>query len=105
MFKPESTSIHQGTYVSVLLAFSAATLAFWSIAPWLALLAGALQMALNCALYSAYMQNPSSAARMHPLPAQLALFAAALLGLLSVLWLCARRDADPGAKTLAATHS
>lgn len=101
MFKPESTSIHQGTYVAVLLAFVAAILALWSVAPWLAIIVGALQITFNVVVYAPYMQDPSAAPKSHPLLGQLGVFAAALVGLLRLLSF----QRSPGARPDAGTET
>jgi hypothetical protein len=91
MFKPESTSIHQGSYVAVLLAFSAAVLALWSIAPLLAIAVAVLEIALNVVIYVVFMPPPNPGL----LAGELAIFIAASLGLLSLLWFCADRRKSP----------
>jgi hypothetical protein len=88
MFKAEATSIHQGTYVTVLLAFSASILALWAVTPWLALVVAALQIGLNFLLYGVLMGESAGAV---PSPdvllyGQLGLFVVALVCLVSLTW-------------------
>jgi len=54
MFRPLSTSIHQGTYVAVLLAFAAAILTLWTISPWLVFAIAALEILLNLLAYGVF---------------------------------------------------
>jgi hypothetical protein len=81
MFKPESTSIHQGSYVAVLFAYSAAILALCSTARWLAIAIAVLQIALNFAVY-AFPPKPGL------VPGELVTFIAALI---AMLWLLGAR--------------
>lgn len=62
MYEPNATSIHQGTYLTVLLTFSASMLALWAVKPWLALTAAAMQAGLNFLVYGVYMRGRAEAA-------------------------------------------
>jgi hypothetical protein len=44
MFGPDYAIVHQGTYLTVVLALAASSLAFWAIHSWLAITVGAIQM-------------------------------------------------------------
>ena len=46
MFGPESTFVHQGTYVTVILAFAGGVLGLWSVSEWLAYAVTVLQVIL-----------------------------------------------------------
>ena len=60
MYGPNYTVVHQGTYLTVILAFAGSSLAFWAIRPRLAIgLAGA-QIAYNAVLF--ILLSPSSIA-------------------------------------------
>jgi hypothetical protein len=89
MFRPESGAIHEGTYVAVLLASAGSTLALWSISRWLAAAAGALQVTLNFLAYGVYMREPGTPGVLTEGALQygnLALFVAAVIGVLALLW-------------------
>ena len=60
MFSSESITIHQGTYVVVLLGYAACLFAAWNVSRWLALCLGALQIGLNFMLYGILMRRPAS---------------------------------------------
>jgi len=51
MFGPHTTLVHQGTYLSIVLAIAGAYLIFWSAHPVLACILGFLQIAINAGLY------------------------------------------------------
>jgi hypothetical protein len=60
MFTPGSTSIHQGTYVAVLLASAGSVLAIWAASRWLAYAVSALQILQSILIYGVFMrQSPS----------------------------------------------
>lgn len=60
MFTGGSTSIHQGSYLAVLLAMAGSVLALWNISPLLAYLGGALQILESVFLYGVFMrQSPA----------------------------------------------
>jgi len=59
LFGPTATAIHQGTYVTILLALTGSMLAFWAVSRWLAWLVGGLEIALNFLIYVVLMR-PSS---------------------------------------------
>lgn len=88
MFRPEAGAVHEDTYVAVLLASAGSTLALWSISRWLALAAGALQIALNFLAYGVYMREPGTPGVLTEGALQygnLGLFVAALAGILVML--------------------
>jgi hypothetical protein len=63
MFVPGSTSIHQGTYVAVLLASTASVLAFWAVLRWLAYAVSAAQIMQSVLMYGFFMrQSPTEGA-------------------------------------------
>lgn len=80
MFKAESTSIHQGTYTAVLLAFAACTLALWAVAPRLCMTIVALQIIMNFLVYGVYRQTSTiaGASRASLVHGELVLFVIAL---------------------------
>jgi hypothetical protein len=88
MFKAESTSIHQGTYVAVLLACCAAIAGFWAVKPWVAAGAAVLQIALNFLVYGAFMGWPGSSL----IYSQLGLLIAAMGGVVLILGWEAKQD-------------
>lgn len=57
MFGPPLPLIHHGTYVVVLLAYTAGILALWAVSPALATAIGALQITLNLLLYVVWMPH------------------------------------------------
>lgn len=61
MFTPGSTSLHQGTYVAVLLAASGSVLALWAVSHWLAYVVSAAQVLQTLLLYWFFIRTPSDA--------------------------------------------
>ena len=59
MFGPGTTVVHQGTYLTVILAFLGGTLALWALAPWVAWTLGAGQVSLSLWLYFVLMREPA----------------------------------------------
>ena len=57
MFRAGSTVVHQGSYVTPLLAMAGSLLAIWSVSPIAALCTIAFQSALNCILYLIYAKG------------------------------------------------
>ena len=58
MFGPGTTVVHQGTYLTMILAFIGGVLALWAVAPWLAWTLGGAQIALSVWLYFVLMREP-----------------------------------------------
>ncbi len=87
MFGPSTTIIHQGSYMMVLLGFTACVLALWAASPWLAYVAGALQIALNFVLYVLLMRDTTAAGFLRESQLQYAIAAVALLSLGVVIFL------------------
>lgn len=99
MFRPGMTIIHAGTYVTVLLGYFGSILALWAVSCLLALVIGALQVALNFLVYVVFMQPPPPPHGVLVTPLLLAgCLALSLLSLLCVLWLLWKlsRAAVPG---------
>ena len=88
MFRPEMTIIHAGTYVTILLGYAGAILALWAISRLLALILGALQIALNVLLYAVFMHAPLSPDKLvFESPLLLGCLVLAVLSLIGVVWL------------------
>jgi hypothetical protein len=51
LFGPTATYPHQGAYLTEILAFVGSCLAFWAVRPWLAVLATAMQILWNAAVF------------------------------------------------------
>ena len=60
MFVPSSTSLHQGTYLTILLALAGSVMAVWVVSPRLAGFLVAIQVAFTTVVYGAY--GPSQVA-------------------------------------------
>ena len=58
MFGPGTTLTHQGTYLTMILAFVGGVLALWAVAPWVACTLGGMQIFLNLWLYGVLMRQP-----------------------------------------------
>ncbi|MBV9227491.1 MAG: hypothetical protein JOY85_25940 [Acidobacteriaceae bacterium] len=58
MFGPASTIIHQGTYVTVPLAFTGCVLALWTVSKWLAIVITILQISVQ-AFVSLWLLHPA----------------------------------------------
>jgi hypothetical protein len=58
MFTPNSTSIHQGAYATVLFAMAASVLSLWALSPRLALAITLLQIGINLLLYGPLTRVP-----------------------------------------------
>lgn len=85
MFGPGTTVIHQGTYVTVLLAFAGSILAMWALSPWLALGVGSIQILINLLLYVVFLGKPKGDDTVLQAPVR---YATLMLLLASVVWLC-----------------
>lgn len=96
MFKPGSTFIHQGTYVTVLAAYTGSVLAFWSVSRILAAAAVCAQIFYNALLYLLFMNPPVGGASVVPKPIIVGLLLLGLLSLAGVsglLWMNTRLSA------------
>lgn len=58
MFGPGTTFVHQGTYLTMILAFVGGALALWAVAPWVACTLGGSQIFLSLWLYFVLMREP-----------------------------------------------
>jgi hypothetical protein len=88
MFGPATTVIHQGTYATVLLALAGCVFSLWSVSPWLAKIAVALQGVLNFLLYGPFMQKKISENLYVTFgDVHLGLLITAALAALAVVWL------------------
>ena len=58
MFGPGTTITHQGTYLTMVLAFVGGVLALWAVAPWVAWTLGGAQTILSLWLYFVVMREP-----------------------------------------------
>ena len=58
MFGPGTTLVHQGTYLTMILAFVGGILALWAVSPWLAWTLGGVQILLDLSLYFVLMRDP-----------------------------------------------
>ena len=79
MFGPQSTIIHQGTYVTVLLAYAGCVLALWSVSKWLAIVMTVLQGSVQAIVYL-WLFHPAA-------PLQYSMSTLALVGLIATLLL------------------
>ena len=59
MFGPGTTYTHQGTYLTMILAFIGGVLALWAVAPWVAWTLGGAQILLYVWLYFVLMRLPA----------------------------------------------
>ncbi len=58
MFGPGTTVVHQGTYLTMILAFVGGALALWAVAPWVAWMLGGAQIFLSLWLYFVLIREP-----------------------------------------------
>ena len=88
MFGPGTTVVHQGAYASVLLAFAACCLALWSLSPWLAGAAIALQGFLTFMLYGPLMRKMTQDQHLVPYgELRSSMLVTAAMALAAVIWL------------------
>lgn len=95
MFPPNSTSIHQGAYATVLFAMAASVLSLWALSPRLALAITLLQIGINLLLYGPLTRIPIPngllpVGILHIDTLLLSVFSFAAV--LALLWNLARRD-------------
>jgi hypothetical protein len=81
MFEPGSTVIHQGSYVTVLLAYLASIAGLWAFSTCLALLVASIHIVINAVLYVGLMRAPVDG---KPLLQGSPLYAVLVLALVSV---------------------
>jgi len=58
MFGPGASVVHQGSYLTVILAFAGGVLALWAVSPWAAWTVGGTQIFLSLWLYFILMREP-----------------------------------------------
>lgn len=82
MFGPGTTVVHQGTYLTMILAFVGGTLALWAVAPWVAWTLGGAQIFFSLWLYFILMREPvpNGPLMQGAAPVSVALLAVATLG-------------------------
>lgn len=98
MFSPNSTVIHQGTYVTIILAYSAAILALWAVRAWLAVAVSALQILLNIFLYVATMRLPVPNTYLPEGHLRVGMLIVCVLALAGVLVLLTRSQSGPASR-------
>jgi hypothetical protein len=79
MFGPQTTIIHQGTYVTVLLAYAGCVLALWAVSKWLAIVMAVLQGSVQAIVYG-WLFHPAA-------QLQYSMSTLALVGLIATLLL------------------
>ena len=84
MFDAGATDIHQGTYLTVLLAFSGTVLAIWAVSPRFAALLAALQIGFTILVYGFFCRNSQPAGT----PQQPANWEMAVLAILAAALVC-----------------
>lgn len=85
LFRPGTTIIHSGAYVTVVLGYMAGIFALWAVSPVLAAVIGGLQMLLNVLLYGVWGQAPSKDVLGHAAAVEPGFVALSLLSLACVV--------------------
>jgi hypothetical protein len=90
LFGPATAIIHQGSYAVILLSFTAAILAFWTISPWLARAMAFFQILVSVLLYGILMREPLPSDPASQLPVQVGTFALFTVSVILLIVLSSR---------------
>ncbi len=94
MFGPRTAIIHQGTYVTLPLAYAGCVLALWAVSKWLVIAMAALQISAQ-AFYYLWLFHPIA-------PLQYGMFTLSLVGLITTLFLLRKLPLSQASRQLTA---